>query len=220
MLRATDLRFRYQEGGPWIVDGASLGVEAGETVAIMGPSGSGKTTFLHLLCGLLAPAEGEVLLAGEPISRMPDGKRSRIRLERFGFVFQFGELVPELTVLENVALPLMLAGSPRGRAEERARVQLELLEIGRYAGRRVGEISGGEAQRVAIARALVHEPHIVLADEPTGALDHDTSELVVGALVDPAVRRGAALVVATHDSLVADATDRVLILTDGILKQR
>ncbi len=197
-----------------------MSVAPGDTVAIMGPSGCGKTTLLHLLCGLLQPSAGEVWLDDLEVSALSDRARSRIRLERFGFVFQFGELVPELTVLENVALPMMLAGESRRAAEERAREQLDALGVGRYAVRRVGEISGGEAQRVAIARALAHKPAVVLADEPTGALDEATSEVVVTALIDPAVRRGAALVVATHDPLVADAMDRVFMLTDGMLKQR
>ncbi len=220
MLRALDLRFRYRDDGLWVVDGASLAVKPGEAVAIMGPSGTGKTTLLHLLCGLFLPVEGEVWLQGAQLSAFSDRARSRIRLERFGFVFQFGELVPELTVLENVALPLMLAGRPRREAERRARDQLDALGVGRYGSRRVAEISGGEAQRVAIARALVHDPDVVLADEPTGALDEATSERVIESLVDPTVRGNTALVVATHDSLVAEAMDRVLVLVDGMLKER
>lgn len=220
MLTASNVCFSYNPAREPLLDGIGLEVQRGETVAIVGPSGCGKSTLLHLLSGLLVPDAGEVRFDDQAISQESDRERSRIRLTRFGFVFQFGELIPELTVLENVGLPLMFAGESRAAAESAALARLNALGVSTLAERRTSEISGGESQRVAIARALAHNPSVLFADEPTGALDDANSRVVVEALIDRVVNRDAAVVVATHDASVANAMDRVLVLTGGVLKER
>lgn len=197
------------------VDDVSAQVRAGEVVAVMGPSGSGKSTLLHVLAGLLRPDSGSVSLLGERLNSRPQRHRARARLEHLGFVFQFGDLVPELTVVENVELPLRLLGAPAGAARERAVAMLERLDIAQEADRRLSEVSGGQAQRAAVARALVHDPAVVLADEPTGALDTVTGELVMEALVSAAADRGAAVVLVTHELRVASYAQRDILIRDG-----
>lgn len=195
--------------------GASITVEAGEVVAVMGPSGSGKSTLLHLLAGLLRPDAGTVELVGERIDQLSERARSTTRLRQFGFVFQHGDLVPELTVVENVELPLRLAGMRGGPARARAMEMLDRLGIAEEAGRRLSEVSGGQAQRAAVARALVHAPPIVLADEPTGSLDTVTGELVLEALVGAARDQGTAVLLVTHDLRVASYATRDVLVRDG-----
>ncbi len=199
-LRDCDLRIGY-----------------GDRVAVMGASGSGKSTLLHCLAGILTPTSGEVWFEGERIDRLSDGRRSKLRLQRMGVVFQFGDLVPELTVEENVMLPLLLTGSKRAAARARAGLLLEQLGITDVAVRRPGEVSGGQAQRAAVARALVHGPSVIFADEPTGALDTVSAETVLTALVDVAATESAALVVVTHDHQVAAHLDRLVYLRDGMV---
>ena len=213
ILRATGLGHSF--GTTRVLDGVDIQVEPGEVIAVMGRSGSGKSTLLHLLASLLRPDEGVVELAGQRIDHLPDRARSDLRLRRMGFVFQFGDLVPELTLAENVALPLRLAGGSRREARDRAAEVLDRLGVGDVAHRRVSEVSGGQAQRAAVARALVHSPDVVLADEPTGALDTVTGELVLEALVGAATARGAAVVLVTHELSVASWATREIHLRDG-----
>ena len=194
---------------------ASLSVWPGEVVAVMGPSGSGKSTLLHCLAGIVRPDGGRVTYAGRDIGAMSDGDRSALRREDFGFVFQFGQLVPELTCLENVALPLRLAGIRRRDAEQSARVWLARLEVEDTAAKRPGEVSGGQGQRVAVARALVAEPKVVFADEPTGALDSLNGERVMKLLVAAAKETNTAVVLVTHEPRVAAYSDREVVVRDG-----
>ncbi|RSN36310.1 macrolide ABC transporter ATP-binding protein [Amycolatopsis sp. WAC 01416] len=195
--------------------GAGLTVEAGEIVAIMGPSGSGKSTLLHCLSGILRPDGGQVLFRGRDLAIMPDAERSALRRTEFGFVFQFGQLVPELTCLENVALPLRLGGMKRRPAEHIARDWLDRLEVGDSDDSTPGRISGGESQRVAMARALITEPSVIFADEPTGALDSLSGELVMRLLSETAKQTDAAVVLVTHEPRVAAYSDREVIVRDG-----
>jgi putative ABC transport system ATP-binding protein len=195
--------------------GVDVSVAPGEIVAVMGPSGSGKSTLLHCLAGIFRPDAGEVHFDGRRIDTLSEAQRSALRLARFGFVFQFGDLVPELTLAENVALPLWLSGGDRRTARSRAHEALGALGAVGAADRRAGDASGGEVQRAAVARALVHSPAVVLADEPTGALDSTTGELVLEALVDAATRQGAAVVIVTHEPRVAAYANREIIVRDG-----
>ncbi|MEU6779436.1 ABC transporter ATP-binding protein [Nonomuraea angiospora] len=194
---------------------AGLSVAAGEVLAIMGPSGSGKSTLLHCLAGIFTPDTGEVWFDGRRLDTMDDGRRSELRRTAFGFVFQFGQLVPELTVADNVALPLLLGRTRRKQAYARAASWLERLELAGLGGRRTGELSGGQAQRVAIARALVTKPRVIFADEPTGALDSLTGEHVMNLLVGLAREEGATVIVVTHDARVAACADREVVVRDG-----
>jgi len=198
--------------------GASLAVDAGEIVAIMGPSGSGKSTLLHCLAGILVPDEGEIHLAGRRIDTLDEADRSALRRDHFGFVFQFGQLVPELTAEENVAMPLLLAGLRRREALARAHTWFERLDLGGLERRRSGELSGGQAQRVALARALVTDPHVLFADEPTGSLDSLTGEHVMELLVAAARDHGATVVLVTHDARVAAYADREVVVRDGTVR--
>jgi len=196
--------------------GCDVQIGRGERVAVMGSSGSGKSTLLHCLAGIVAPTSGEVWFEGERIDLLSDARRSRLRLQRMGVVFQFGDLVPELSVEENVMLPLLLTGVRRAAARQRASLLIERLGIAEVADRVPGEVSGGQAQRAAVARALVHGPSVIFADEPTGALDTVAAEAVLAALVDVAAVEGAALVVVTHDHQVAAHLDRLVYLRDGV----
>ncbi|MFI6599474.1 ABC transporter ATP-binding protein [Nonomuraea sp. NPDC050536] len=194
---------------------AEVSVTAGEVLAIMGPSGSGKSTLLHCLAGIFTPDSGEVWFDGRRLDTLDDGRRSELRRTAFGFVFQFGQLVPELTVADNVALPLLLGRTRRKEAYARAASWLERLELAGLDARRTGELSGGQAQRVAIARALVTRPRVVFADEPTGALDSLTGEHVMDLLVGLAREEGATVIVVTHDARVAACADREIVVRDG-----
>ncbi len=202
-------------GAEPVLTDVSLALDAGEVVAVMGPSGSGKSTLLHLLAGLLRPDAGEVYLAGKRIDRLSEQARSRLRLRQMGFVFQFGDLIPELTIAENTELPLRLTGTRAGRARRRATAMLERLEIAEHADKRISEVSGGQAQRAAVARALVHSPPVVLADEPTGSLDTTAGELVLEALVGAARESGTAVLLVTHELRVASWASRDVLLRDG-----
>ncbi|WP_081863967.1 ABC transporter ATP-binding protein [Mycetocola sp. JXN-3] len=199
--------------------GVDLALSAGESVAIMGASGSGKTTLLHTLAGIIVPDGGRVTFNGPvgpvEVSALNDRDRSKLRRESFGFVFQQGLLVPELTATENVALPMMLAGYPRAESETHARRWLDALGLPGLGDRRIGELSGGQAQRVAIARAQVTGASIIFADEPTGALDSQTSADVMDALLHSTVGQGHTLVVVTHDREVAARCDRIIHIRDG-----
>lgn len=195
--------------------GASVSVASGELLAIMGPSGSGKSTLLHCLAGILVPDRGEVLFDGGRVDDLPEGRRSTLRRDRFGFVFQFGQLVPELTAEENVALPLLLAGSSRAEAVRRARSWFGKLDLAGLEGRRSGELSGGQAQRVALARGLAASPTVLFADEPTGSLDSLTGEHVMDLLTSCAREQGITVILVTHEARVAAYADREVMVRDG-----
>ncbi|WP_445524551.1 ABC transporter ATP-binding protein [Streptomyces cyslabdanicus] len=196
--------------------GACLELREGEIVAVTGASGSGKSTLLHCLAGIVRPDDGSVTYRGERVDRMGEQRLSELRRTDFGVVFQFGQLIPELTVVDNVALPLMLAGAARGAAREQAGVWLERFGVREQEAARPGELSGGQAQRVALARALVTGPKVVFADEPTGALDSLASEQVMTALVGAAREAGAAVLLITHDAQTAAYADREVRLQDGV----
>src|SRR5580698_8340382 len=195
--------------------GASLTVQRGEIVAVMGPSGSGKSTLLHCLAGILCPEAGTVAFDGRRVDTLGERERSKLRRDRFGFVFQFGQLVPELTAEENVALPLLLGGTRRQEALREARSWFERLELSGLERHRAGEMSGGQSQRVALARGLVAHPDVLFADEPTGSLDSLTGELVMGLLTGAAREEGTTVVLVTHEPRVAAYADREVIVRDG-----
>jgi putative ABC transport system ATP-binding protein len=213
LLVADDLRKAF--GATPALDGASISIDAGEVVAVMGPSGSGKSTLLHCLAGITNPDSGQVRYEGRELNTMPDRERSALRRGKFGFVFQFGQLVPELTCLENVALPLRMERVRRRAAERRAMEWLERLEVTDVAGKRPGEVSGGQGQRVAVARALVSNPRVIFADEPTGALDSLNGERVMRLLTQAARESQAAVVLVTHEARVAAYSDREVVVRDG-----
>ncbi len=197
------------------LQGASLSVSAGEILAIMGPSGSGKSTLLHCLAGIFTPDRGEVWFDGRRLDQLGDAARTELRRTAFGFVFQFGQLVPELSAADNIALPLLLGRVNRKAAYESAASWLSRLGLDGLGHRRTGELSGGEAQRVALARALVTRPKVLFADEPTGSLDSLTGEMVMDMLVGVAREEGATVVVVTHDARVAAYAGRAVLVRDG-----
>ncbi|MCX5612485.1 MULTISPECIES: ABC transporter ATP-binding protein [unclassified Streptomyces] len=213
LLAATDLRKAY--GPTHALDGAEFSIHPGEVVAVMGPSGSGKSTLLHCLAGIVTPDSGSITYDGRELSAMNDAERSTLRRSEFGFVFQFGQLVPELTCVENVALPLRLTGVKRKEAERTALGWMERLQVEDLARKRPGEISGGQGQRVAVARALVTQPRVIFADEPTGALDSLNGELVMQLLTEAARSASAAVVLVTHETRVAAYSDREIVVRDG-----
>ncbi len=198
--------------------GADLAVQSGETVAVTGPSGCGKSTLLHVAAGIVRPGAGRVRLLGNDLGALDDAARTRLRRERLGIVLQFGQLVPDLSVLDNVALPLLLCGAKRASAAADAERWLE--RVGMVAQRNAvpAELSGGEEQRVAVARALVGDPTVVLADEPTGSLDTIGGERLLDLLLGAARERGAAVVLVTHDNVVAARADREVRLRDGVVE--
>ena len=213
MIEARDVVVSF--GQTPALRGASVFVDKGEIVAVMGPSGSGKSTLLHCLAGILVPDAGEVHFDGRRVDALGEPARSELRRDHFGFVFQFGQLVPELTAEENVALPLLLAGTPRKAAVAEARTWFGRLDLAGLEHRRSGELSGGQAQRVALARGLVSRPAVLFADEPTGSLDSLTGEHVMGLLVESARREGTTVVLVTHDARVAAYAEREIIVRDG-----
>ncbi|MFG2096925.1 ABC transporter ATP-binding protein [Streptomyces sp. NPDC048612] len=216
LLAAEGLTKAY--GATPALDGVEFAVHAGEVVAVMGPSGSGKSTLLHCLAGIVRPDTGTVRYGPHTLTALSDARRSALRRTDFGFVFQFGQLVPELTAVENVALPLRLNGARRREAERRAREWLERLEVESVHDRRPGEISGGQGQRIAVARALVTGPRVLFADEPTGALDSLNGERVLTLLTDAARESDAAVVLVTHEARVAAYSDREVVVRDGRVK--
>jgi putative ABC transport system ATP-binding protein len=213
LIEARDVHLSF--GPTPALRGATVAVAPGEILAIMGPSGSGKSTLLHCLAGILRPDAGEIRVGGRRIDTLDENARSALRRDRFGFVFQFGQLVPELTAEENVALPLLLSGVRRSDALSCAQVWFERLDLPGLQRRRSGELSGGQAQRVALARALVAEPQVLFADEPTGSLDSLTGEQVMDLLVAAARDQGTTVVLVTHDARVAAYADREIIVRDG-----
>ncbi|MEO5875293.1 MAG: ABC transporter ATP-binding protein [Streptosporangiaceae bacterium] len=214
LLQAKDLAKSF--GSTPALHNASLDLGEGDVLAVMGPSGSGKSTLLHCLAGILVPDSGSVQYRGQEISRLPDAKRSALRRGEFGFVFQFGQLVAELTTEENVALPLLLGRTMKRRAAlEQARSWLDRFDLAKAARRRPGELSGGQAQRVAVARAMIQRPRVIFADEPTGSLDTATGREVLLVLTEAARDHGVSVVLVTHDSRVAAHADRTIVVEDG-----
>ncbi|MDN5901019.1 MAG: ABC transporter ATP-binding protein [Brachybacterium sp.] len=221
VLSARGLLMTYGTGGTTTraLDGVDLDLDRADSLAVMGPSGCGKTTLLHILAGILTPSTGTVLHDGTDLARLGDRRRTRLRRSDFGFVFQDGQLLPELTALENVILPRMLGGTSRRAATAEAASWLDRLGLSGMHDRRPTQLSGGQAQRVAIARALAGRPSVVFADEPTGALDQATGQAVLAILVDSCRDTGAALVMVTHDATVAAACRRTVTMQDGRIAQ-
>ena len=213
LLRAVDVGLNFGETPA--LRGASLEVSEAEVLAVMGPSGSGKSTLLHCLAGILVPQNGAVHFGDIRLDTLGENDRTALRRDRFGFVFQFGQLVPELTAEENVALPMLLRGAKRGAALAAARPWFARLDLEGLQTRRSGELSGGQAQRVAVARGLVTAPKVLFADEPTGALDSLTGEHVMELLTTAAREQGTTVVLVTHEPRVAAYADREVIVRDG-----
>jgi putative ABC transport system ATP-binding protein len=213
LIEARDLELSF--GATPALRGASLAADAGEMLAVMGPSGSGKSTLLHCLAGILQPSAGEVRFGGRRIDTLGETERSALRRDRFGFVFQSGQLVPELSAVENVALPLLLGGMRRASALAQARPWFGRLGLDGLEGRRSGELSGGQAQRVALARGLITRPDVLFADEPTGSLDSLTGEQVMGLLTAAARDQGSTVILVTHEPRVAAYARREVIVRDG-----
>lgn len=213
LLVAEGLRLTY---GPTVaLAGASIVLGAGDTIGVTGRSGSGKSSLLYCLAGIVRPDAGRVTYAGRSLSTCDDDELSEIRRRDFGFVFQFGELVPELSLHENVSLPLRLNRVGRAATRERTQEIVETLGIADCAHKRPGEVSGGQAQRAAVARALVHRPRVIFADEPTGSLDSENSEKVLNAFIDLARARGTTVVLVTHEPAIAAICDRHVDVVDG-----
>ena len=199
--------------------GVSLTLETGDFVAIMGPSGCGKSTLLQLCGAMDRPSSGQLLIAGSAPGELNDSALTALRRKQIGFVFQFFNLLPTLTIGENIALPLMLSGVPDKEAESRARVAAEKVGIGHRFNHRPSQVSGGEAQRAAIARAVVHKPTLLIADEPTGSLDSASSSVVLDLLRELNEKSGIAILMATHDAQVASAAKRILRMKDGRINE-
>lgn len=222
ILQATDLVMDYSAQQNHTVhtlalDHVSFAIQAGESIAVMGPSGSGKSTLLHALAGIIAPTAGTVVFKGVDLARMSDADRTKLRRNAFGFVFQSGQLLPELPAVENIALPMMLGGADYRQATDAAMLWLERLGLRQLAQQRPGEMSGGQMQRVAIARALAVRPAVIFADEPTGALDQQTGHEIMGILIQAARSTGAAVIVVTHDPNVAAFCNHTVTMRDGRL---
>lgn len=218
-LECQGLVKRYEEGGLAldVLHGVDLSVAAGETLAITGASGAGKTTLLQLLGGLDRPSAGTVSVFGKDLATLDNAERGIVRNQSLGFVYQFHHLLPEFSAVENVAMPLLLRRLPLAEVRSQAENLLVRVGLSERFNHRPGELSGGERQRVAVARALVTEPAVVLADEPTGNLDHKTGERVLELLLELNSETGASLVVVTHSSTIAGQMSRILELEDGTL---
>lgn len=217
LLTASNLHLSY--GSTVALRGVDLSLSGAEVIALTGPSGSGKTSLLYCLAGLVSPMAGSVLLGDRELIGLSEDDAAAVRRTSMGFVFQFAELVPELTIRENVELPLQLLGRERAIVRTRVADLLARLDIADVAGRRPDQVSGGQAQRAAVARAVVHRPAVVFADEPTGALDSGNGATVLTALVELAREYGSAIVLVTHDETVARIADRRVRLCDGAVAE-
>lgn len=214
IIKADDIKKSY--GETHAMRGISLEIKRGEVLAIMGPSGSGKSTLLHTLAGIIRPNSGKVYFSGSRIDNLNDHGRTMLRRTKFGFVFQFSQLVPELTAIDNVAVPLLLNGIPRGEAYHRAEQWLNKVGItDAKLNHLANQLSGGQIQRVAIARAMVINPEVLFADEPTGSLDSLNSELVMKMFIKTAKENGTTVVMVTHEPTIAAYADREIIVRDG-----
>ena len=223
VLMARNVTMDYRTGGSdnpqanavRALDNVNLDIIAGSSLSIMGPSGSGKTTLLHVLAGILRPTQGTVVYKNRDMATLPDAYRTRLWRSDFGFVFQSGQLIEELSAEENVALPLMLSGADYKKAVAAASDWLERLGLQQLASHRPGEMSGGQRQRIAIARALAISPSVIFADEPTGALDQATGEQIIELLTGWCARTGASLIMVTHDPNVARSCQMTIHMQDG-----
>ena len=216
-LCGVDRCFRQGDRELWILRGAEAELRAGQAVALVGPSGSGKSSLLHIAGLLEKPEAGQVFIGGRDCVALPDTERTRVRRKEIGFVYQFHHLLPEFSALENVVIPQMIAGVARKDAGVQALAALTALGLGERAEHRPGQLSGGEQQRVAIARALANKPALLLADEPTGNLDPETSERVFAELLNLIHTSGLAALIATHNMDIAKRMDRILTLRGGKL---
>jgi len=221
VLQLVDLRRAFYQGEKNInvLNGASTALYPGQAVALVGPSGSGKSTLLHIAGLLETPDRGQVIVQGQDCSQMNDAQRTRVRRAQLGFIYQFHQLLPEFSALENVALPQMIQGKSRKQANAHARELLTMLGLGARLEHRPAELSGGEQQRTAIARGLANSPRLILADEPTGNLDPDTSERVFNDLMRLIEHTGVAALIATHNLDLAHRMHRVISLANGQLKE-
>ena len=217
-LQALDLRKVYGQGDSEVeaLRGVSLEVAGGEFVAVVGPSGCGKTTLLHLCGGMDRATAGSVVVDGVALDDLDDARLTRLRRERIGFVFQFFNLLPTLTLAENIALPLLLAGVPPAESSTRAREGADRVGLGHRLAHYPAQVSGGELQRAAVARAAIHTPALLIADEPTGNLDTESGDRVLEVLRSLHRETGVAVLLATHDALIAGSADRVLRMCDGV----
>lgn len=219
LIQVENLTKIYGKGETAVtaLDNVSLSVEAGEFLAVMGPSGCGKSTLLYLIGGLDRPSGGQVIIKDQDLNKLSDDALTRLRRREIGFVFQFYNLIPVLTATENAAMPILLDGARTSKAKAKAREWLEKVGLGDRLNNRPDQLSGGQQQRVAVARALVAEPELILADEPTGNLDTHSSEEIADLLRQVANQWGRAVVMVTHDPVVAAHADRILFLKDGII---
>ena len=215
VISAKNVKKSY--GKTEVLHGVSLDVKPGEVLAIMGPSGSGKSTLLHSLAAIISVDSGEIIFDGRNIAKFSDNKRSILRRTAFGFVFQFSQLVPELTVIDNVALPLLLNSVSRAKAYQEAKKWLNEVGLNDKDNSTPGEISGGQAQRVAIARAMVVQPKILFADEPTGSLDSLNSEHIMELFIKTAKENGTTVIMVTHEPSIAAYADREIVVRDGVI---
>jgi lipoprotein-releasing system ATP-binding protein len=220
VLTSINLAKSFTDGGlqTHVLDNINLSVHKGDRLAIVGSSGSGKSTLLHLLGGLDTPSQGQVLVNGEDIHALNHKAASRLRNQQLGFVYQFHHLLPEFTAVENVAMPLVIGGEAPAPAQEKACDLLEKVGLGHRLEHKPSELSGGERQRAAMARALITEPACLLADEPTGNLDHRTAQSMFDLLLQLNADLGTALVIVTHDTELAGKMDRIMTLMDGVLQ--
>ena len=218
-LVLTNVHRHYGQGDKIVrvLESANLTVKSGELVALVAPSGAGKSTLLHLSGLLESPQGGEIEIIGIPTSKLGDRGRTQLRRSTVGYVYQFHHLLPEFTALENVSMPQLIAGKSQAEADKRSMELLDLLGVGPRASHRPAELSGGEQQRVAIARAAANHPKVILADEPTGNLDPETSDIVFGALADLIKNEGAAALIATHNHDLARKADRIVTLKGGLV---